>query len=616
MGGSGRREAGAALSAIGAPARDAEADAGRIEPARFDLARLRRFWAIAGPFWRSEERWRAGVLIALLALLLLGQTAFNLQFVRQSGELTSALAAGDADRFWAAIRFTLGLLAVAVPIWATYYWVRDTLGLHWRRWLTGRFLDAWLGNRAYYALGGRGDIDNPDQRITEDVATFTQQSLYFLMVALGAAIQLAAFVALLWSISHELVYFLVGYAVFGTLMTTAVFGRPMVGLNFRQLRREADFRFGLVRIREHAEAIAFSHGERDETDRAMRGFERVFRNVRRLLRMQFGLNLFQYAFSFLTIVLPSAIIANRVLSGELEVGHAVQAGGAFTAILAAMTIVVDHFEGLSRLSAGVDRLYGFARSLDAHADGAAAAPPLVERTAASPPPDDGADAGPRIATVAAQRLALDRVTVLTPDRLRTLVIELSLEVEPGRGLLVVGGSGGGKSSLLRAIAGLWTAGTGRIERPGPEQMVFLPQHPYMALGTLRDQLLYPDRARRVDDAALRALLERVNLGALAERLGGLDAEQDWAKVLSIGEQHPREREPLLLAEPRYAMLDEATSALDAANEERLYNELAATRTTPVSVSHRPGIVRFHHDVLELPGDGSWRVVPAPGYRLG
>jgi putative ATP-binding cassette transporter len=613
MGGSGRRESDAALSAIGPRPSDDEGDAGRIERARFDLMRFRRFWTIAGPFWRSEERWRAWVLVALLALLLLGQTGFNLQFVRQSGELTSALAAGDAGRFWAAIRFTLGLLAFAVPVWATYYWVRDTLGLHWRRWLTGRFVGAWLGNRAYYAIGARGEIDNPDQRIAEDVATFTQQSLYFLMVALGAAIQLAAFVALLWSISRELVYFLVGYAVFGTLVTTAVFGRPLIGLNFRQLRREADFRFGLVRIREHAEAIAFSHGERDEAERAMRGFDRVFRNVRRLLRTQFALNLFQYAFSFLTIVLPSAIIANRVLAGELEVGHAVQAGGAFTAILAAMTVVVDHFEGLSRLSAGVDRLYGFARSLDAHANGAPTVPPLIAAPADAPA---DADAGPRIATVAAQRLALERVTVQTPDRLRTLVVDLTLEVEPGRGLLIVGGSGGGKSSLLRAIAGLWTAGTGRIERPGPEQMTFLPQHPYMALGTLRDQLLYPDRGRRVDDAALLALLERVNLGTLAVRLGGLDAEQDWAKVLSIGEQQRLAFARVLLAEPRYAVLDEATSALDAANEERLYRALAATRTTPVSVSHRPGVVRFHHDVLELPGDGSWRRVPARGYRLG
>jgi putative ATP-binding cassette transporter len=613
MGGSGRQATDPALSAIGPGARRDEENGGRIESARFDLARWRRFQAIAGPFWRSEERWRAGVLLALLGLLLLGQTGFNLQFVRQSGELTSALAAGDADRFWSAIRFTLGLLAIAVPIWATYYWVRDTLGLHWRRWLTGRFLDAWLGNRAYYALGARGDIDNPDQRIAEDVATFTQQSLYFLMVALGAAIQLAAFVALLWSISRELVWFLVGYAVFGTAMTTLVFGRPLVGLNFRQLRREADFRFGLVRIREHAEPIAFSHGERDEAERAKRGFERVFRNVRRLLRTQFALNLFQYAFSFLTIVLPSAIIANRVLSGELEVGHAVQAGGAFTAILAALTVVVDHFEGLSRLSAGVDRLYGFARSIDAHANGERSVPPLIARPPPEPPAD--ADAGPRITTLDAPRLALERVTVLTPDRLRTLVSDLTIEVEPGRGLLVAGGSGGGKSSLLRAIAGLWTAGSGRIERPGPDQMVFLPQHPYMALGTLREQLLYPDRTRRIDDAAMLALLERVNLGELADRLGGLDAEHDWAKVLSIGEQQRLAFARVLLAEPRYAMLDEATSALDAANEERLYRELATTRTTPVSVSHRQGVVRYHDRVLELPGDGTWRIVPAHDYRL-
>ena len=602
------------LSDIGAPPRSGTD--GPIERARFDLARWRRFASIAGPYWRSEERWRAGVLVALLVALLLGQTAFNLQFVHQSGELTSALAARDGERFWAAIRYTLGILVIAVPIWALYYWVRDTLGLHWRRWLTHRFVDAWLRHRGYYALGTRGEIDNPDQRIAEDVASFTQQSLYFLMVALGAAIQLVAFVAVLWSISRPLVGFLVGYAAFGTAVTMLVFGRPLVGLNFRQLRREADFRFGLVRIREHAEPIAFSHGEADEAVRAKRRFDAVFGNARRLLRTQFGLNLFQYAFSFLTLVLPSAIIAGQVLSGELEVGKAVQAGGAFTAILAAMTVVVDHFEGLSRLSAGIDRLYGFAQSLDGRADGAQASPRLLDAALQAAPGDDG----PRIATVPSTRVAFDRLVLQTPDRARTLVRELSFAIEPGRGLLIVGGSGGGKSSLLRAVAGLWTAGEGRIERPEPEHLTFLPQQPYMALGTLRDQLLYPRRRPTgddggIDDAALLALLARVNLGELAVRLGGLDAEHDWAKVLSIGEQQRLAFARVLLAEPRYAMLDEVTSALDPANEERLYRELAATRTTPVSVSHRPGIVRFHHDVLELPGDGTWRVVPAQGYRF-
>ena len=606
-----------ALSAIEAPRAAPPADeAGRIPSGRFELRRWQRFRAIAGPYWRSEERWRAGVLVTLLALLLLGQTAFNLQFVHQSGELTSALAARDGERFWASIRWTLGLLVVAVPLWATYYWVRDTLGVHWRRWLTHRFIDAWLRNRAYYTLGPVADIDNPDQRIAEDVATFTQQSLYFLTIAVGATIQLIAFVAVLWSISHTMVYFLVGYALFGTLVTTLVFGRPLVGLNFRQLRREADFRFGLVRIREHAEPIAFSHGELDEAERVKGRFEAVFTNWRRLIRTQFGLNLFQYAFSFLTLVLPSAIIASRVLSGELEVGRAVQAGGAFTAILAAMTVVVEHFEGLSRLSAGVDRLYGFARSLDARADGAPTGTRLVD---GAPPAPDGAD-GPRIEAVAGHRLALEHVTLTTPDRSRTLVVDLSIVVEPGRGLLIAGGSGGGKSSLLRAVAGLWTAGSGRIERPGPEHLVFLPQQPYMALGSLRDQLLYPRRDRatadaRLTDTRLLELLAQVNLGELADRLGGLDAVHDWAKVLSIGEQQRLAFARVLLAEPRFAMLDEATSALDAANEERLYRALAATRTTPVSVSHRSGVVRFHADVLELPGDGSWRVLPAEGYRL-
>jgi putative ATP-binding cassette transporter len=601
----------ASLSAIDvAPGTDVAED-GRIDRARFDLRRWRRFRAIAGPYWRSEERWRASVLLGLAAALLLGQTAFNLQFVHQSGELTSALAARDAARFWASIRWTLGLLVVAVPIWATYYWVRDTLGVHWRRWLTHRFVDAWLRDRAYYAPGPTGDIDNPDQRIAEDVATFTQQSLFFLTIAVGASIQLVAFVAVLWSISHTLVYFLVGYALLGTTVTMTVFGRPLVGLNFRQLRREADFRFALVRIREYAEPIALSHGEADEAERAKSRFDAVFENWRRLIRTQFGLNLFQYAFSFLTIVLPSAIIASRVLSGELEVGHAVQAGGAFAAILAAMTVVVEHFEGLSRLSAGVDRLYGFARSLDAHADVAGSGTRLAGHPPAAPPESDGS----RITTAGSHRLAFEHVTLETPDRARTLVVDLTLAVEPGCGLLIAGGSGGGKSSLLRAVAGLWTAGSGCIERPAPEQLMFLPQQPYMALGTLRDQLLYPDRHRAIDEAALLALLARVNLGELAERSGGFETVHDWARVLSVGEQQRLAFARVLLAEPRYAMLDEATSALDAANEEHLYRALALTRTTPVSVSHRPGVVRFHADVLVLPGDGSWRRLPADGYRL-
>lgn len=556
----------------------------------------RRFAVIARPYWLSEEKWKARGLLVLAVLLLLGQTAFNVLLNEQTGEFTSALAARDADRFWLSIRQCIAIVVVAVPIYALYYYVRDTLGIFWRRWLTNRFLDRYFADRAYYALNAAGTIDNPDQRISEDINAFTQQSLYFLMIALGAVIQLAAFTGVLWSISRELVWFLIFYALVGTTVTVAVFGRVLIGINFLQLRREADFRFSLVRIREHAEAIALHRGEEQESFQAKQFFGAAFANYRKLLRAQLNLNLFQYAYSFLTIVLPSAIIATRVISGELEVGRAVQAAGAFAAILGAVAVIVDHFEGLSRFAAGIDRLGTFSRA-------------LAGKEAPRP------DSGGQIESAWGPHLALEHLTLLTPGRERTLIVDLSVSAEPGQGLMIVGDSGGGKSSLLRAIAGLWIAGAGRIVRPAPEETMFLPQQPYMVLGSLRSQLLYPGRARPVSDQELLRLLERVNLGDLARRFGGLDAELDWGKVLSIGEQQRLAFARVLLCRPRYVMLDEATSALDRANEDHLYRELAATSTTPVSVSHHAALLKFHRQVLELAGNGQWRLHLAADYRF-
>jgi putative ATP-binding cassette transporter len=553
----------------------------------------RRFTAMAVPYWHAEERWKARGLLVLLVLLLLGQTAFNVLFNQESGEFTSALAAGDAERFWTSIRrFTL-LLVVAVPIYACCYYVRDTLGLLWRRWLTGHLLQRYFARRAYYHLNAHAAIDNPDQRISEDVGSFTGQSPYFLMLGLGALIDLVAFTGVLWSISKPLVGFLIGYAVLGLGFTGTVFGRRLIGLNFRQLRREADFRFGLVRVREHAESIAFHGGERPELHSLRRLFDALFDNTRRVLRWQFNLNLFQYAHSFVTLALPSVIVADDVLSGRMEVGRAVQAAGAFVAILNALTLVVQRFESLSRFAAGVNRLHDFDRVLDAEAH---AAPDGIE-------------------TIAGPQLALAQVSVMTPGRERQLVGGLTLAVPPGEGLLIAGPSGCGKSSLLRVLAGLWQTGSGRVTRPGGDEMMFLPQQPYLSPGTLRSQILYPHPERDTSDAELRALLQQVNLPDLVERVGGLDAERDWAKVLSVGEQQRLAFARVLLVRPRYVMLDEASSALDAANEARLYAQLAGIGTTPVSISHRPAILRFHRQVLALPGDGSWRVVPAEGYQF-
>jgi putative ATP-binding cassette transporter len=396
----------------------------------------------------------------------------------QTGEFTSALAAREEERFWAAIRYCLGLLVVAVPIYAFYYFVRDKLGIHWRRWLTGRFLDSYFAQRHYYELNANAAIDNPDQRIAEDINTFTQRTLYFLLILIGAVLQLIAFSLVLWEISRVLVYFLVVYAIFGTVVTLAVFGRPLIGLNFMQLKREADFRFGMVRIRENAESIAFYRGEAQESQQVRRRFAAAFDNYNRLIRSQLFLNLFQYAYGLLTIVLPSAIIAGDVLSGELEVGAAVQAAGAFAAVLSAISVIVENFEGLSRFAAGIDRLDAFSRVLAAEPACRARSSSLIE-----------SDAGRRVWRWSTSRC-------MTPGGERTLVKNLSVAIPPGEGLLIVGESGSGKSSLLRAVAGLWYCGSGRIVRPLPEDILFLPQQPYMILGTLRSQLLYPHQERR------------------------------------------------------------------------------------------------------------------------
>ncbi|MFC5302535.1 ABC transporter ATP-binding protein/permease [Azospira restricta] len=554
-----------------------------------------RFLAIATPYWREDERWRARGLLALLVLLLLAQTQFAVLFIRQTGEFTSALAAHDAERFWDAITFCLVLLFAAVPINAFYYYVRDTLGIHWRRWLTDRFLKSYFSNRHFYELNANAVIDNPDQRVAEDINTFTQRSLYFLLILIGSLLQLVAFSAVLWSISHELVYFLIFYAAAGTMVTVFVFGKVLIGLNFQQLRREADFRFGLVRVRENAESIAFYRGEAQELRQVRQRFAAAFDNFRRLIRKQLSLNLFQQGYNLLTIVIPSAIIAPRVLSGELEVGSAIQAAGAFAAVLSAISLIVENFESLSRFAAGIDRLNTLARVL-----------PVV--------PKRRKVEQSVIKSVEGGRLALERVTLQTPNYERVLVRELTLNIAPGEGLLIVGESGSGKSSLLRAIAGLWYSGHGIIFRPRPEDILFLPQQPYMLLGSLRAQLLYPNHDPTIADAELLALLRRANLPDLAERVGGLDVEMDWEKLLSFGERQRLAFARALLAQPRFAILDEATSALDVPNEERLYRQLVAGRTTLVSVGHRASVLKYHTQVLELVGDGSWKLYSAKDYR--
>lgn len=563
---------------------------------RFDRPLWQQFWAIAKPYWFSQEKWRARGFLFLLLFFSLGSSIFLILETLQRGEIISSLAAKDSRRFVQAILLFLGIIVVSVPLLSFNSYLQALLSLYWRRWLTHRFLNRYFDNQTFYQISFHPDIDNPDQRIAEDIKTFTQQSLYFLVILIESVLQLIGFTGVLWSISKPLMVVLIIYAIAGTVLTMVVFGRVLIAINFNQLKKEANFRFGLVRIRENAEAIAFYRGQKQEYNQVEQRFLEALKNFNHLIRWRLNLTLFQNGFQYLTFILPSIILAPQIFSGELEIGAIVQSETAFGRIWMALSLVINQFEQLSALAAGVNRLETFAQALKT---------PTVL-------PPKGATT---IDTVENCHLALQHLTLQTPNYQTTLVRDVSLAVPPGQGLLIVGASGVGKSSLLRALAGLWRSGTGTIIRPALPQMLFLPQRPYMILGSLRRQLLYPNTQAPLDDQQLLQILLQVNLANLEEKFGGLDAVEDWSQVLSVGEQQRLAFARLLLTQPRYAILDEATSALDLKNEELLYLKLQQTSITFISVGHRSTLLKYHQQVLELAGDQAWHLRPATGYRF-
>lgn len=568
---------------------------------RFNLQVLGRFWKIAISYWNSEEKWKARGLLLLVMVLSLGYTGLSVLLNNRRGVMISALSAQDEARFWQTIMIFLGVLVAYAPIFAGYTYLRDRLGLQWRRWLTNRYVDNYFSNRAYYNLNNlHTDIDNPDQRIAEDVKSFTQGSLTFLLIIVDSLLGIIAFSSVLWKISSSLVLFLVLYAVLGTVVTVGVFGKGLVRLNFAQLKKEADFRFSLVRIRENAESIAFYRGEQQEADQVKDRFMEAFENFKNLIIWQLNLNVFSNAYEFLPFILPAIVVAPGIFAGELEVGKVSEAQGAFIRIFFSLNLIVARFQELTSFGAGIDRLYTFAENIE-----------QPSQTETEEQTESDADEQEPIQTTftveEGEGLSLADLTLMTPNYQRTLITDLSMSLLEGEGLLVKGPSGCGKSSLLRAMAGLWNSGQGTIHRPQPKDILFLPQRPYMIVGSLRDQMIYPNMEIEASDEELKAILLQINLPDLDERFEGFDAVEDWSSVLSLGEQQRLTFARLLLNKPQYAILDEATSALDLANEASLYEQLQHLETTFLSVGHRSTLTNYHERTLKLAADTTWEL---------
>jgi putative ATP-binding cassette transporter len=560
---------------------------------RFDRLFRRRLWKLAKPYWVSDEKWAALGLLTVIILLSGTLKGAEVVFSYVNRDLMTALTDRDERTFFNKLLLVVIYNLVAAPIAAFGGYFTGKLMINWRQWLTERFLDHSFRQRAFYRISSDPRIDNPDQRISEDLNTFVAFTVTFALQILAGVGTGASFLIVIWLISPILVGVLAVCVVVGSLLTVVI-GRPLIGINFNQRRREADFRYALVGLRDNAEAIALYGGERREQANLLQRLYAAVQNYNLLIEWQRNLAFFTYAYDFLLPLVPFLILAPRFFAGRVEFGKITQASGAFIMLRTSLSIIIDQFNGLSSYAAVVERLGVYMEACESvqvpQATGALA---RVE------------EPGAQIETIEAPRVATEVLTLKTPNLSKTLVREMSFEVAMGERLLIAGESGAGKTSMLRAIAGLWRSGSGRIVRPPLSEVMFLPQRPYMILGSLREQLCYP-HASGVSDVKLLAILKMVNLEDLAERVGGFDVEVKWEDLLSLGEQQKIAFARLLLNHPAYAFLDEATSALDPVNEEQLYNCLASAQINVVSVGDRLRLLKYHHKVLELLGGGSWR----------
>jgi putative ATP-binding cassette transporter len=562
------------------------------------------FWS-----WRRhlrQGRWLPWLLLGLVMLLILFINGINVGISYIARDVDNALVAFHQPQFWMSVLIYAACLVLALPIRGIQSYLVPRFGLLWRRWLSDQLLTRYLNDRVYYRLSSDSEatapIDNPDQRISEDAASFSQFSLNMMVDVCTAVLTFLSFIVVLSTISSRLALWLLVYAALGTALVL-IASRRLVVLNGRQLRLNADFRYGLLHIRNHAEAIAFYRGEAQECREGMRRLRLAIRNEDRLIIWEALISVIQTSYDYFSDFLPWLVLAPLYFARQVDFGVLGQAGIAFSQVLSSISYIVANIDRLAAFSASIQRLETFQSTVAAQGLSDPACVPSALGSAA--PPHSAADA-----------IVLRHVDLVPPGGSRALVRDLSLTVGPRQRLLVVGPSGCGKTSFLRLVSGLWSAAKGDVERPEPGELLFIPQKPYMLLGSLREQLCYPQPVDRFSDEQLRHVLEQVRLAELVLRYPDLSITQDWPRLLSLGEQQRLAFARLLLAAPRFVVLDEATSALDVPTERLLYALLAERDTALVSVGHRPTLLGFHDTVLELDGYGGWRLIPAAGYEFG
>ncbi len=580
---------------------------------------LKDAWRLALPYFNSEEKWSARGLLLAIVVLNLSLVGMNVVLNFWNGAFFDSLQNKDADGFLKLLLFyrpgeatftlsgkdafmpgfvMIAVVYIIVAIYATY--LLQWLQMNWRRWLTQRLLGEWLSDRAYYTIGlqtlaatstgAQPLADNPDQRIAEDCRSFAEDTLRLGISLMRNVVTLITFSQILWTLSGVITLFGVQvpgymlfvailYAIVGTVLTHFV-GRPLAQIEFQKQRYEADFRYALVRVRENAEGVALYGGEASERGGLLDRFALVVMNWRQYMSRTKKLNALIAGYEQVASIFPIAVASPRYFAGEIALGGLTRISGAFARVQNALSWFLEAYSQLAVWRATVDRLAGFQRA--------------VETARAL------AEGGVRVREGSPGEVALQDVTLALPDG-RVLLAGGEIAFPAGQSTVISGRSGSGKSTLFRAIAGIWPFGGGAVARP-PGTQLFLPQRPYIPLGTLRRAVTYPAAVDSIPDAAVQAALTDAGLSALVPEL---DADQPWAQRLSGGEQQRLAVARALLLRPDWLFLDEATASLDPEAEAELYAMLRERLpgTTILSIAHRAEVARWHDRALVMRDGG-------------
>jgi vitamin B12/bleomycin/antimicrobial peptide transport system ATP-binding/permease protein len=550
-------------------------------------------WRLSVPYFRSEDRWPARILLGAVVAIELALVAINVILNTWYNFFYNTLQDHDWNGFVRAILYFCIIAAVFTLLAVYQIYLNFWLQIRWRRWLTQTYLRQWLNTANHYRMQLIGDVaDNPDQRIAEDLQSFTQNTLSIGLGLLNSCVTLGSFVIILWRLSEDaplelfgmsipgyLVWTALIYAVIGTWLTHLI-GWPLIPLNFQQQRFEADFRYNLVRSRENAEQIASLRGEAAERERHLTRFGLVVTNWIAIMKRQKQLMWFTQSYSQAAVIFPYVMVAPVYFAGKMQLGGMMQTASAFNSVQNALSYFVTAYRSIAEYQAVVARLSGFEAAIEA-GRAVALTQPAIETV-----PREGAGA------ITAENLAV-RLPTGAP-----LLDAPELALPAGDRVLVTGPSGAGKSTLFRAIAGIWPFGSGRVAVPSDARIMLLPQRPYFPVATLADAITYPARAGTFDDAKLADALAAVGLPHLVARLG---EEAHWNRMLSLGEQQRLAAARALLHVPDYLLLDEATASLDEAAEAQLYRVLQdrLKGTAIVSIGHRSTLTAFHRRRVDV-----------------